>query len=321
MLRSTMAAIAAAGVLSSSALAGSAPKAAKTAASAPSAQLLIRQDFSDIHLFSAPLPADQVEGAEFSWSDDNVAGDTAWTANGMVGLVASWGGDTAKPGSLSVMGTSLAMFLKADHEEHSLPGLDHDAYAYGGSFEIGVDTYDFGTHYIRYTGSRHLDRIDDKDAYQSMVEWLYVNGKLHIGTPFPLLPTPSPEPGNYQWLARIDPELKIQHDVALDDHIIRFSGRSEALRVGPEVTLIIQPKGLASPGSSLFDLNRLRLKATYHWDIETLSKQDFDWLSAGLIYNFDEDGNFGVSATYKKGNKEDTGAATDIVKITLTGKY
>jgi hypothetical protein len=43
-------------------------------------------------------------------------------------------------------------------------------------------------------------------------------------------------------------------------------------------------------------------------------------VQSAITYDLDDAGQFGITASYKKGRDEDTGTLTDIYKIALTGE-
>jgi hypothetical protein len=289
---------------------------------------LLRQNFSDLHLFECPTQAAEAKGASFSWTDDGVADDRAWSVNGMVAAAYSVGGDTAsQPGETKLMGFSLAPYAQLNRETHSkLTKKNSDVQTLGGSLEVGFDTWTPGNHfqnYLRFSASSVEDQVQNNEYFHAIGEWLPVyafTDQLCIGVVCGAVP--ASQLGSMQLLYRFSPELKVLYDRALDNSApIFFSKESESVRIGPEVTLTTK---LFGPGTVLWpdyiDLSKFLFKTTYYWSIEANSGRDFSWFDSSLTYNLG-DGHLGLTLSYQNGYVEETGQETELTKLSLTGKF
>jgi hypothetical protein len=95
-----------------------------------------------------------------------------------------------------------------------------------------------------------------------------------------------------------------------------FSGRREALRVGPEITILMQPL----PFSKNDFIARFGLNLTYHPSYEAYSRKGLHWFSGAVTYRLDEKGHLGLALIYEKGSDQNTGEPVDYVKVSLSGK-
>jgi hypothetical protein len=272
----------------------------------PSVTFLVRQSFSDIWLFDDPNKVSEVKGATASWSQDNIAHDTTWSIHGMGAAVVSVPGAF---GNNSVLGANLASYVQVDREIHSkLTKKNADTIVGGGTSEVGIDAFG-GSQYLRLSAAALTDRIADQTSVTTMFEWLPVYGGDNcIGSPcaVPGLPI----------IYRFQPELKVQYDHTTDaGALLTFSGRKEALRIGPEFTFLFKPFG-----PQLAFLSQLHGQITYHPWIEVYSDTRQSWLDASLTYDIDHAGHLGLTGSYTRGSTEQTGVLTNIYKIALTGK-
>jgi hypothetical protein len=305
------------------------PVAAAPKPPAPKVTFLLRQNFSDIHLFEDPTKVAEAKGASFSWTDDRVGDDRAWSANGMAAVAYSLPGDFAKkPGETAIMGVSFVPYVQLNRETHSkLTKKNSDVQTYGGSFELGLDTWTPGEHfqnYVRLSGSSVNDQVADTENFHSIAEWLPVykfTKNVCVGVVCGAIPVSQLGSGP-QVLYKFDPELKAIYDRTSDDNApIFFSNKPEAFRIGPEVTLLMKLFGPeAVICDDYIDLAKFLFKATYYWNVETFSDRDFSWFDTSLTYNIG-DGHLGLTLSYQNGYLEVTGAQTDLTKISLTGKF
>ena len=67
-------------------------------------------------------------------------------------------------------------------------------------------------------------------------------------------------------------------------------------------------------------LRRFSGNLTYHWWTELYTGRTGSWFNTSLTYNLDEEGHLGLTASYKRGSDEATGAAFDLYKLTLSAK-
>lgn len=279
------------------------PADAKPPPGPPEVSVFLRDSFSDLHLFGKPSAAGGAKGASVSFSHDKVAGDKEWSLKGVVFVPIVFDGDYE-----GVLGFAIAPFAGVNLDKHSKSGVaDKETYTYGLSGEIGWNRGDF-YHYVRGRVGGVSDREKDQSDLNLTLEWLPIFHQdypkfLCIGEPCGIPRT--------RIIYAIEPELKFQYDRASgSDHFAILSGKREAFRVGPEVTVNLHPLG-----------TRLHAQATYHWAAETHSDQNYVWMDLSAGYNLDEAGHAAFTGSYSRGNDEDTGEFTQLYKISLTGKF
>jgi hypothetical protein len=293
---------------------------------------LLRQNFSDIHVFEDPNKVAEAKGASFSWTDDRVAEDRIWSVNGMVALAYTIGGSFAdQPGQVSLLGASFVPYAQLNRETHSkLTKKNSQIETYGASLEFGLDIGGSGEKYFnqqfwRISASSVNDVAKNKEIAHVSAEWIPIyrfTDNFCIGLSCGLIPVSQLGAGP-QIIYKLNPEIRTLYDRAQDDgdHIF-FSNEEDAIRIGPEVTLLMK---LFGPGlviwEDYFDLSKFLFKTTYSWDYETNSGRDFSWLDTSLTYNLGKSGHLGLTASYQNGYSQDVGERTEVGKLSLTGKY
>jgi hypothetical protein len=131
----------------------------------------------------------------------------------------------------------------------------------------------------------------------------------------------------------LTPEVVLQYDHldAGPRSAVLFSTGASALRIGPQIGLLLSPKtctntdtephrcdGADNPShNSLLGLLSLNLIA--HISDDTSSGRRYAWGMATLTYNWTP--NFGLSASYGAGNSEATANQTSQIKLGLSIKY
>lgn len=267
---------------------------------------LLRKNFADVSLLSHPSPTAKAAGAEFNFTRDNIAKDTTFAGTGLVAIAYSYlNGDIYHP----FIGITIAPYLAFNKELHSNKVANNvDTKTLGISGEIGFTNPVFaGSDYVRGRAAATNDDILGFTTVNATVEWLptyaWVAGSI---------------PGTYINF-NFMPEAKLQYDsTTARGRFIRFSGRSESLRVGPELNL--QYRFLGPDGIAYDLIRRFSGNLTYHWWTELFSGRSGSWFTTSLTYNLDEEGHLGLTAAYKRGSDEITGANFDLYKLTLSAK-
>ena len=272
-------------------------------------KFLLRKDFSDIYLFSSIIPSDKAEGAEISWTRDQVSHDTIWATDGMAALIYTYFIDDYYSSS-PLIGFSVAPYLKVDKQFHSKANdSDVDVVTTGGTAEFLVKSLlGFRSPDVfrgRLSGTE--DHFANTRTMQATGEWIPVYLSL---------------PGSIGGILNynIMPELITQYQTRSTGQTpLAFSGQDNALRVGPSAILLW---GFHAPQwpDWLQTLLSFRGKLTYHWWTEAYSGRQSSWLETSIFHNLDPEGNFSISASYKLGRSEETGVNTNIFKISLTAK-
>ncbi len=204
---------------------------------------LLRQNFSDIQLFDCASKVATAKGAEFSWSNDRVARDEAWTVNGMAAVAVSVRGDLSEnTGRIGFMGATLAPYVQLNRETHSANTQKNtDTTIYGVSLEVGLDASALGRHYLRTSLSGVDDQIKNTNFFHAKFEWIPANKAICVGTACGVFASEqlSASPGMPQLMYRFSPEFKIQYDNALESSKpILFSGKDQSMRIGPEINFL-----------------------------------------------------------------------------------
>jgi hypothetical protein len=274
---------------------------------------LLRQDWQDVAIGSCPDTVDKATGAQISYSDDRVANNRVWSAQGTAALL--YNSIIANdPQAVSLFDTSFGGYVTIDRVMNSSPAKSSanvDTVAYGGVAEIGISTpANIGwVNYFRVRGGGVEDDLKGTTSVNVTAEYIPVNPYLNIHTPF--------EPfGSAPFIVRFDPELIAQYDDATGKNsLLAFNNRPQALRLGPQLTMKLFPL----PGAPDF-ISHFTSSTTYHWAYESYSGSSFSWFQTALTYNIDKAGHLGWTGSYQRGQNENTGAFTNIYKIALTGK-
>jgi hypothetical protein len=282
------------------------PPGTKPPPSDTSLMFLLRKDFADVSLLSAPTPTAKASGAEFSYTRDNVAKDTTFAGTGLVAVAYSYlNGDIHDP----FIGVTVAPYVSFNRELHSNKVSNNvDTKTLGISGEVGFQNAVFdGSDYVRGRAAAVSDDILGSTNVSTTVEWLPTYAWVAGSVPGTYL--------NFNFM----PEMKLQYDnTTAAGKTMRFSGQSEALRIGPEVNLQYRFYG---PDGAAYDLlRRFSGNLTYHWWSELYSGRSESWFNTSLTYNLDEEGHIGLTTSYKRGSDENTGAAFDLYKVTLSAK-
>lgn len=269
---------------------------------------LLRQDWKDIDFASCPQAIDKATGAQFSVSNDRIKNNVNWLVHGTAALLYN----TSPENYYTSVGGYVTV-NRSMNSSSALASSNADTAVYGGVFEFGSrsnlqDVY--FANYFRIRAGDTEDHIKRTNAATVTAEWLPVfddYGSIHIHRPF------EPIPG-IPLIARFDPELIVQYASATGSNKgLAFNNMSEALRIGPQLTLRLYP------GTSTV-LSHFHGAITYHPAYETYSGHFLDWLQSSLTYNLDNDGYFALTGSYNHGHDENTGALTNIYMLALSGK-
>ena len=269
----------------------------------------LRRDMPDISLFSGIKSVDRAKGAEISYARDEVSRDTIWAVNGITGVAWQlYGAEPPTAAEPTLIAVFVAPYVSMNRVSNSSPKLkskDVDTATYGLKLETGYANLVGGSQFFRIGGAGVEDGIRDTTSVAIVAEWLPVYPIFEQIIPGTLL--------RYTF----QPDFKLQYDRTTDaKKPLLFSMDTEALRIGPQFSLVLQ----AVPHANWF-LSKFVVNVTYHPAYELYSGRSLSWFDASITYNLDPDGHFGITTSYSKGESEDTGKATDIVKVALTGKF
>ncbi|WP_145986965.1 hypothetical protein [Bradyrhizobium vignae] len=278
---------------------------------------MLRSSFTDVWLFDKRKGVSDIadaEGAQFSYSDDRIGQNRAWSAHAMGAVVFQYLHDRyPKDGSLNFIGLSVAPYVQIDRISNSNPKAavnNVDEVTFGGSAELGFDLGP-GANYLRARGAGVEDRISGTSSGSGVLEWIPVidgvlNSPFNIGTiPITFI---------------FAPELKLRYDNVLVDDI---TGRKQYLaRGGAQVFLKYTAIADALPDSikNIGFLSSLHGQTTASWLTSGFDGRSYAYFNSSLTVNLDEQGYIGLSGSYTRGRSEDTGRKQDIWKLSLTGK-
>ena len=271
----------------------------------------LRKDFGDIGLFSKPDDTSDAEGSDFSWTRDRRTSDTTWAADGIV--AASYSVVPEYLLSTNFRGLAAAVYAGATKETHSKNVDDNvDVKKFGVSGEVGwYQPVLAGSHYFRGAVAFKQDDIKDASLTHGQIEYLpvWLWDRMHGNLPF----------GSATLIFNVRPELSAQYDSNTDStKTILFSNQKQAFRIGPQVAFWSK---LSAPNSSMAGLfEQTFFTLTYHWWDETYSGKTKSWLDAAIVHNLDSSGYIALKFSYRKGQNEDTGANTDLIKVSLSAK-
>lgn len=273
-------------------------------------KFLLRQDWKDIGFLECPQSVDKATGAEVAFTNDLGKHNRILSANGTAALVYS-SLTSDPPFWWMPYYTSFASYLTADKTVNSSPAFsssDVEKLAYGAALELGWENSG-GANYFRIRGDQVENNLKGTIAATATAEFIPVYYPLYIH--YPII-----RPGGLPLDVRFDPELLVQYaQITGRKGVLDFNGMTQALRVGPQLSLYLFPE--VDPSNLL---SRMHANLTYHWAYETYSGKPIDWLQAAITYNIDDAGHFAVSTTYKRGRDEDTGSFAHVYRIGLTGK-
>jgi hypothetical protein len=275
-------------------------------------QFLLREDWQDIDLLGEPKPRDKATGASFSYTDDRVAHNSIWAAHGTAALVYRDFGGTGAGSIFDPFYRSFAIYgtvNKLYNSDSKLAAKNIDILAAGGALELGWHNPGSGIqNYLQVRGGVVTDNIDSTTIANATAAWIPVNNAYYIHRPREL-------PFGYLGYS-FDPQVLVQFASTTDtSKPLLFTSRGQALRIGPQLSLLLFP----------FQENddfwsRVHANLTFHWWYEALYGAQNHWLKASATYDLDKNRNFGLTFSYQEGQNEETGKSTNLYLISLTGK-
>jgi hypothetical protein len=261
-------------------------------------------------LVTDPTSNSSAAGAGISYSSDAIARNNSWTFHGTAIGAYNFDNGFGPSQTVNLFAGSFGLYAgenRATNSNAKLASQNVDTDTFGGFLEMGFDHIMGGDQWIRVKVGAVNDNIKLTSAISTTAEWIPVYSDFLIHWPH-FFSTPLTQIG-----IRFDPELKVQFDDAVNQTLLFSNGR-DALRIGPQFGLWIQPF------ADIACLSNLNINLVYHWAYETYSKQDLSWFQVAATYNLDPNGMLGLTASYQKGSDENTGKQTDVVKLTLTSK-
>ncbi len=271
---------------------------------------LLRQDWNDIG-FGCPDTADKATGASITYTNDRVQRNSVWAIDGTAAVLYSANFPTFQDKS-SISYFAIGAYTTVNKLSNSLISKSKtnvDTLAYGGLIEFELATpADVGwRHFYELRGGGVTDNLMNTSAVSLAAEYHPVYFPWYLNRPF--------EPFSLPFNVNIDPSLLLEYDsITGSGQTLAFNNNKQSLRIGPQISLKIFP---LNGSTGLF--SRLSGAIAYHWAEETYTRRPLDWLSTSLSYKLDDAGYFKLTASYKHGHDEITGALTNLYKMGLTG--
>ncbi len=276
----------------------------------PGLGFTLRKSWTDIDLGGCPQAVKNATGALLSYSDDQIKRDTTWSAIGTAALIYA-------PAASGPNVFSTGVYTSVDKVTNSAAAQassNANQIGFGGFLQYGVinaplNSNAYSANYFRLRAGAVDDNIKNTTSANVIAEWIpvYYDGTIGIHAPIPI-------PGTAA-LFRIDPEILAQYvDVTGKKQITAFNSQTEALPVGPQVTLRLYS------GTSDFWAHFVPTM-TYWLAYEPYSGRGISWWDSSLAYNLDQEGHLALSFSYQRGNNVDTaGTFTKMYLVSLTGK-
>jgi hypothetical protein len=271
---------------------------------------LLRKSWTDIDLGACPQLVNNATGAVFSYSDDEIKHNNVWTAQGTAALIYTQQPDANSFLSSGVYGT----MDRVTNSALSLNGSNIDTDGFGGFVQYGriTDGQVYSANYFRLRAGVIEDNIKNTTNADIIAEWIPVfydpDTRLSIHHPITI-------PGT-EALIRFDPEIMAQYVEATGkNQLTAFNSRSQALLIGPELTVRLYP------GTSAFWHQFTAPTVSYWWAYDTYSAHAISWLDTSVGYNLTQNGNVALTLSYERGHDADTaGTLMNLYLISLSAK-
>jgi hypothetical protein len=276
----------------------------------PNLKFFLRQDFADIGgSLDAPTETKKAQGATISFARDVLGRNAIWSTQALGAAVYSIPGFEV-PEQTSLVGAKIGAYAtinKVFNSNSKNAAKNSDSVGGGGLAEFDVTRLLGGDHYFRFTAGGTSDRLTNVNEGSFVADWIPSYYNLYMYRPFEITP---------QLGIDFRPEVLLQYNGTNDQkNKLAFNNRSQAIRIGPQLTVVL---------FSFVDdpfWKRLSGQVTYHPYYETVSRHTNAWLKTSVTYNITEEGNIGITGSYKRGPDEETGTRTNLYKVSLTAKY
>ena len=287
----------------------------------PGVNVLVRNDWADLGILGgcplgpAATKTSDAKGASLSFTQDNVAANRIWAAQGMVAAVFSNCNTDLRPlpggGESGFVERSIAIYTQVNSNYNSSVALASKnadtrtaglageiAYLHGGDYEI----FQFIPNVVR-------DEIKNTTAVAAELQY------IPAWVSHPGIWSPSVAIDNVSY--HFDPALDFQYASTTNRKTpLAFSGQLESFRIGPELTFLVAPFG-----SNLDSfLHRIKITETFHPWYEAYSGKSSYWWSNAITYNLTDGGAFALGFSYNKGLDENSGVLTNQYIVSLSAK-
>jgi hypothetical protein len=310
----------------------------------PEWTVIVRKDFANIGIVNLPTPPSGATGATVSYSNDRVAKDVSWLIQG-VGTV-GYSFDPVGPFNYELVGVygGINKFTNTANKPKT-PSMDN--VIDGALLEIGTLSQNQAGNFLNFfrfkagsvenniapekvkIGKIMYTTTQSETQFSTTGEWIPAYDLTFLPNDFrTIINGGNVTPFNIVGLPSIiqaiqigfEPELIAQYDNTFNSaNILAFSGRSSALRLGPEVGLLIFP----FPNITNLSLDKLSIITFYHWYHEFEGDHTSYSFQTNLNYKIADlggIGNLGFTIGYSRGSDENTGKKVNLFKIGLTGQ-
>jgi hypothetical protein len=282
--------------------------------------VFLRRNLKDLGSFEKPSSLEKAAGAEFSWSNDGVQKNRAWSTQGLLGIgFSEWG----KGGDILQRGTfgAYVEWQRLSNSKVALKSKNIDDLKYGLSSDVGVGDFLGATHYFTSRGELLSNFDSDLRNWNLALEYqpygLPLSPQQGENTIFNYMSAPL----RAGWfVVTVSPKLRVEYRGSLDgskDPI--FATDHRVLRAGPAVGLSVVPYIFATDAPVF--VKRMSFQFWYGYLHDFISHRDYRLIDTSLTYNFDDAANYATTVSYNRGELETTGQKVDLFKISLSAKF
>ena len=272
--------------------------------------LTLRLDFNNTALFGCPDTNSLIEseGAQITATYNSLTNTTS--------------------GSLDGIGAAVFRF-KADNDSDVIQGLRFGPYVQSdGTSQLATNTSPSKNTY-QFTEGAFIQASFNPDSSDEIDYWRIRGGINESSTGTQSASVVAEYLPTNKWfgstrdlfgtgvLGIIYPDIILQYDHTISEPNTAslFFDHDEALRVGAQATATFY---LANR-NNVPVISNLALGVTYHASTDALSGRGYSWVLTTLSYQITS--NFGIAASYGRGNSELTANDTSQVKLGLTAKF
>lgn len=284
----------------------------------------LRRDMNDLGVSPCPtaITDSSVKGALVSYGGDAVKHNNTWTTQALGALVYNWQGFDPKNTAIQPLYVSTGLYASTStilNSSSNFTKNNTEVFTYGLLGHVGFAPPLSGVLHNLYNnfglsiGGVSND-ISHKIAYNETLQYLPVSSDLGISQPIPISTLPL--------TIQYQPILIAQFDQAGQSNKesrLAFNNQYESVRIGPQIAVTLVPN--PSQNTPYSFLQNLSASVTYHWAYETVGDKALPLFTANLSYALDPDKHFAVSASYQRGNDENTGIYLNQFLVGLTAKY
>jgi hypothetical protein len=250
--------------------------------------------------------ANGVKGALLSYGGDAVKHNDTWTAQALGALLYStdFRGDKEYP-AYQIQNMNVGIYASTNtilNSSKSLQKNDTQVYTYGFLGAIAFEPPHFIGLYHNFNvniggvTNDVTNTVDYNETIQYSPSW------EEFGIAYPS------QVGSLPLSFQFDPSFLFQSDQAGERSKVNrlaFNNEYDSIRVGPQFIFSLKPN--TSADTPFIALKQLSASLTYHWAYETIGDRRLSLFGLNVDYTLDEAKHFALSASYQRGNDENTG--------------